>query len=875
MCPHNPWSGGITRRGNHWIDRALIGVLALINLSLAAQTAPPGTTTTTTTTVTPTTEQVSTAAAANQSQNENPVVMNPFDVNASSNVGYGAATTSSTARVVQSYVDVPQTVNVITSEFLEDYSSQDVRQALEYIPNIDFGLTDNPYSMHLRAANVTSTYIDGVTMPGQYNAMPFDFFDRIEVVKGPSSITFGLGQPGGLVNYVSKMPQGINSTSVSFGVGNDSNYLFRLDLQRVDKNDPKLSYRLAAFWDDGGYQYSNLYHSGGGAQLSVNYALNSTTNLSLILAYSNTVYPAQQYQNSIFAQETQYEVLQLAEVGNPVFTSLPGTKFPNGSIYGVSGPLPVPGTYPAAVGVFGTGRLVPEDQNLNPPGWDGNTNEDLRAELLITKSLADGHINLRNQLALEYDTNYVYEETPNAVYSTPGPNNTGATSAEVPGGNWVFDDSQGGPGAPLNVDVAQTFLTEQRTYSRSNASSRYDELDALADYTFFNVDVRALIGADFYDSEQYGYGYLIPNTNADGAQIGIYMYQPNNTPLYASPNGWTLTNSSSSHTWGDGFFAQVDALPFNGMFDLMAGWRIDYFDTETINYAGHSVSYPGWVNTKGAPRFAITYKPLKWLSIYELYTKHADPTLSTNKYFISSGTEDNPPLSTQFPLSELEFYQPGGYTIESGLKASFFGGKLDVSLAVFHEIVTGDLSPLVIARATNPDGTNTQIAEQVVTGFNAHGEELEIFGQLSNRLTFTANWGFTRGFYPEQLNNLSQETGQGNLYTPDWVDPPMTISGHFKYDFGTPHGNGFYVTFGTEFWSPYWVWQTSTFDVYYTSWQHQLDGGIGYRWRWGKYSNSVLFEMNNIENSQITIGTVTPWTEEPLRNWFVTYKVKY
>jgi len=875
MRLHDLRLGGILRRQNRWIDRAVIGAFASISLSLAAQTSAPATqTTTTTTTATPTTEQVATPAPS-QARNENPVVLDPFVETESSNVGYGAGTTSATARVVQSYVDVPQTVNVITSEFLEDYSSQDVRQALEYVPNIDFGLNDNPYSMHLRAANVTSTYIDGVTIPGQYNSMPFDFFDRIEIVKGPSSIAFGLGQPGGLVNYVSKTPQGIDSTSASFGVGNDGNYLFRFDMQRVDKDHPKLSYRAVAFWDEGGYQYPNLYHNGAGGQVSVNYAMNPTTNIGLIVAYSSTTYPAQQYENSIFAQETLYQILQLLEVGNPVFTSQPGTKLSNGSIYGVSGPLPPAGSQ-GMVGIFGTGRLLGTNTNLNPPGYDGNTNEDLRAELLITKSLADGHIHLRNQLALDFDTNYVYEETPNAVYSIPGPNNTGWTPAELPGGNWVFDQAQAGPGAPLNPNMNQTFLTEQRTYNRDNASSRYDEIDALATYNFFTIDWQALVGADFYDTEQYGYGYLIPNTNAAGAQIAINMFQPNNTPLYLSPNGWVSTGDSSSHSWGDGFFAQVDALPFNGMFDLMAGWRIDYFDTETINYGSPTTVYhPGWVNTKGAPRFSITYKPFKWLSLYELYTKHADPTLSTNKYFISSGTEDNPPLSTEYPLTTLEFYQPGGYTVESGMKASLFDGKLYASLAVFHEIVTGDLSPLVIARATNPDGTNTQIAEQVITGFNAHGVEAEVFGQITPRFTFTANWGFTRGFYPGQLNNLAQETGKGNLFIPNYVDPPETISGHFKYDFGNLHGSGFYATFGTEFWSPYYIWQSTSFDWYYSTWQHQLDGGVGYRWKWGKYENSLFFEMNNIEDNQIVIGTVTPWTEEPLRTWFVTYKVKF
>src|SRR5208282_5032760 len=158
------------------------------------------------------------------------------------NVGYGASTTSSTSRYQQAYISLPQTVNVVTSEFLTDFNVQDVREAYESVPNIEFGLQNNPYADRIRGAIVDITYSDGVALPSQYSAMPMDFYDRIEIVKGPSSIAFGLGDPGGLVNYVSKMPQGIETTSLDVGVGANSNYLIRFDRQGVDRSNSKLSY---------------------------------------------------------------------------------------------------------------------------------------------------------------------------------------------------------------------------------------------------------------------------------------------------------------------------------------------------------------------------------------------------------------------------------------------------------------------------------------------------------------------------------------------------------------------------------------------------------------------------------------------------------
>ncbi|MBI2497500.1 MAG: hypothetical protein HYV75_06140, partial [Opitutae bacterium] len=58
---------------------------------------------------------------------EEVIVLNPFEVKASSNVGYRAESTASSGRYVQAYVDIPQTVDVITSEFMRDFNLTDSR----------------------------------------------------------------------------------------------------------------------------------------------------------------------------------------------------------------------------------------------------------------------------------------------------------------------------------------------------------------------------------------------------------------------------------------------------------------------------------------------------------------------------------------------------------------------------------------------------------------------------------------------------------------------------------------------------------------------------------------------------------------------------
>ncbi len=816
------------------LARACLALFASLSLSLAAgaQTA-------------------SSTPDQSSEQNEKPIVLNPYDVNASTNYGYGAATTSSTSRVVQNYIDVPQTVNVVTSEFINDYNLQDARAALEYTTNIQWGLMDNPYSFRIRGAIVSTTYIDGVASGGQYTEMPLQFFDRIEIVKGPSSAAFGLGQPGGLMNYVAKTPQGIDSTTLRFAVGDNDNYLADFDTQGVYAANPKLKYRIVGFWDDGGYMQTNWHHNGAGAQAALRYDFNDTTRADLIVAYSSTNFPGRDGLDGIWTNHTIYEAWQSASEGG-AHTYLPGTVFSNGAVFGKS-PLsdlpPVGATGASSLGLLGTGVLANTNGDPFPAGWSEDLNQFFRAELILSKDLWNNHVHIRDAFVSEHGQLTYYDEIPDSIDS----------GYDLPAIYGVYAPGTGNLTPLLGI---------ARSYSYQATNNWQDELDIQANFHFLGGEWTTLIGGDGYENKGEGNSYQVPDVGPNGQLLEVNLYNDHNPTLYVSPNV-QITGNESSIGFGDGFYAQEDVSYFNGMIDALAGWRLDYFETTDRNYVGaYSSSSTGWVNTKGAPRFAITFKPLKWLSVYEMYTKHADPAQSTNKYFLSQGTEETAQERQEFPLNELEFFQPGGYTIEEGIKASFLGGRIYASLCWYHMITTGQLNPIVApgGEFTNPDGTTTQIGIQQIQGLNSHGVEAEVFGQLTKRLTFTANYGIERGNFPAFAN------GQ-----PDWLAPSATANLFGKYDFSNNHGNGFYVTAGGEWFGPYWIWQNAPEYVYYGSSQYLFNGGIGYKWRSpsGKIKQSIYLNCNNIFDSVVSIGIVTPWTIEALRSTFLTYSLTF
>ncbi|WP_313351330.1 TonB-dependent receptor plug domain-containing protein, partial [Paracoccus sp. (in: a-proteobacteria)] len=57
--------------------------------------------------------------------------------------------------------------------------------------------------------------------------------ERIEVLKGPSSVLYGSSNPGGIVNYVTKQPTGQNSTEVELGFDEHGRVWTSVDQNRV------------------------------------------------------------------------------------------------------------------------------------------------------------------------------------------------------------------------------------------------------------------------------------------------------------------------------------------------------------------------------------------------------------------------------------------------------------------------------------------------------------------------------------------------------------------------------------------------------------------------------------------------------------------
>ena len=138
-------------------------------------------------------------------------------------------------KLTEPLVDVPQTVNVIPKQLLQDQAITTTREALRNVPGISLGAGeagaqgDNLTLRGFAARN--DFYLDGMRDFGSYTRDPFNL-QEIEVLKGPASVLFGRGSTGGVINQVSKQPLLSPVTAGTGTLGTDGTRRLTLDFSR-------------------------------------------------------------------------------------------------------------------------------------------------------------------------------------------------------------------------------------------------------------------------------------------------------------------------------------------------------------------------------------------------------------------------------------------------------------------------------------------------------------------------------------------------------------------------------------------------------------------------------------------------------------------
>lgn len=148
---------------------------------------------------------------------------------------YTTDTSSIGAKVPTSLRDIPQTVVVVNRDLLDAQGATSLQDALRNVPGITLGAAEGGQignNINLRGFTArTDIYLDGFRDPGQYYRDVFDL-DAVEVLKGPSSMLFGRGSTGGVINQVTKEPELKPFGTVSATVGSSDRYRLTGDINQ-------------------------------------------------------------------------------------------------------------------------------------------------------------------------------------------------------------------------------------------------------------------------------------------------------------------------------------------------------------------------------------------------------------------------------------------------------------------------------------------------------------------------------------------------------------------------------------------------------------------------------------------------------------------
>ncbi len=161
-----------------------------------------------------------------------------------------------------SFLQQTQTTHVITHQTIEDLAPQTMEDVAKYVPGITIGNSfggtqDSLLKRGFGGPDDGSVLRDGVRMPIGRNFDPATT-ERVEVLKGPASLFYGMQEPGGVINIITKQPRkkwgaAINTSWASLGGGSGN-----IDLGGPLLQNKELTFRLIA-----GYKNENYWRNFG------------------------------------------------------------------------------------------------------------------------------------------------------------------------------------------------------------------------------------------------------------------------------------------------------------------------------------------------------------------------------------------------------------------------------------------------------------------------------------------------------------------------------------------------------------------------------------------------------------------------------------
>jgi iron complex outermembrane recepter protein len=172
--------------------------------------------------------------------------------------GYVAKRGMTATKTDSAIVETPQSISVVTRDQMTMQAAQSIGEALRYTAGImaeSNGPDPRADTIGARGFSIgRDQYRDGLrnyafSNQGGTVVEPYGL-ERVEVLRGPSSILYGQGNPGGLVNLVSKRPTDAPLHELGITLGQYERKQLNGDFSNALNHDGTWSYRLVGLVRD-------------------------------------------------------------------------------------------------------------------------------------------------------------------------------------------------------------------------------------------------------------------------------------------------------------------------------------------------------------------------------------------------------------------------------------------------------------------------------------------------------------------------------------------------------------------------------------------------------------------------------------------------
>jgi iron complex outermembrane receptor protein len=603
------------------------------------------------------------SATPSDEANSEVITLGTFDVSSANNHGYTSDESTTGTRIKANLRDLPFSVSVITSDFINDFANFDFNDQVSNVSSLSTSEEEGQYQ--LRGFVIGTQLVDGFRRLGIIDPVNID---RIEIIKGPAASVYGYIQPGGVVNILTKRPlthqeDGLGLYAGSFDfrrakaystgpVGQSGKVFYRVDL--ADQHQE--------FQQE--FKATSRYY--GAAELL--FKPNDNTSLSVKVDY---VFQHQHRGNGLAALRTTGIVTD------------PYRVFTTGATIGQHQTI---SNYFQGL-AYSDNPYDPALYNFNNGGPEEYNDRRMTSAQMVFQHHINDIFDVREGFNT-YDRHFYRLWVSGNTYNIPPFGTLGTLSGQQP-----------------EYDV-----TPQRNLA--------NQFDLTAKFDTGPVSNQMLLSFD-YSLERDGQTNLrmdstnaalqpVNNVNPDNPAWGFTTFQQNPS-LYDQQQ-----SNYVDSVYNYGVFMNEHASMLNNRLNLIAGLRIDKIDTKLVDHAVYNY-FTGNINTQ------VMKASLQHYATHQLGASFriADPVT----VFVNESTSINPQPNYIAGLGQLS---PNAHSEghEFGAKVSLLENRLNFTVSrydinqynAFYQITTTTTNPNGVSASTN---SGIVVPRQVSRGYEA------------------------------------------------------------------------------------------------------------------------------------------------------------